>query len=88
MNFLDIILLCVVLVSALVLLCFSLKMKHPFKNIMLNILISWMAWGVINNTVFLTGIYIPLNIYTLFACSVYGLPGISGLIVLSTIFGL
>lgn len=88
MNFLDILLLFVVLISALFMFFYHLKTSHPIKNIVLNILISWVAWGVINNITFLTGIYIPLNLYSLITCSVYGLPGISGMIALSVIFGL
>lgn len=88
MNFIDFILLFLVIISGIIMLFFYLKIKHPFKNLILNILISWVVWGLLNNTAFLTGIYIPLNLYSLITCSVYGLPGISGMIALSVIFGL
>lgn len=88
MNVINIILICVLVVSVIIMLYFAFKGEHPIKNIILNILITWVVWAVLNNTAFLTGISIPLNWYTLLGCSAYGIPGMAGLIFLCTIFGL
>lgn len=81
-------LLCILIVTLLVILYFLTKTEKPIKNTFLSVLISLILWAIINNTAFLTGFYIPLNLFTLISCSVYGLPGIAGLIALCTIFGL
>ena len=88
MNFIDFVLLFSVIIFGIIMLYFYLKMKHPVKNLLLNTLICWAVWGVVNNTTFLTGFYIPLNWYTFIGCSAYGIPGMVGFITLSTIFGL
>lgn len=88
MNVINIILICTLIVSVIIMLYFVFKGERPIKNILLNVLITWVVWAVLNNTAFLTGISIPLNWYTFLGCSAYGIPGMAGLIFLCTIFGL
>ena len=88
MNTINIILISILAVSLIIILYFAFRGEHPIKNILLNILITWLLWAVLNNTAFLTGVSIPLNWYTFIGCSAYGIPGMAGLIILCTIFGL
>lgn len=88
MSAVNIVLIFVLVVSVIIMLYFSFRGEHPIKNIFLNILITWVAWAVLNKTTFLTGLSIPLNWYTFIGCSAYGIPGMVGFITLCTIFGL
>ncbi len=84
----KIFLLCTLIISLIIILYFLSKTEKPIKNAFLSILISWVLWAIINNSTFLTGFYIPINLFTLISCSVYGIPGISGLLALNYIFTL
>lgn len=84
----EITLLCLTFITLFINLYFLTKIEKPFKNTFINLIITFVLWAIINNTSFLTGLYIPLNLFTLISCSVYGLPGISGLLALNFIFAL
>ncbi len=81
-------LICILIITVFIILYFLTKTEKALKNTLLSVLITLVLWAIINNTSFITGFYIPINIFTLIFCVVYGLPGISGLLALNFIFTL
>lgn len=86
MKYLEIGLFATLILSVLIILVFLSKTKKPLKNAVLSILISFVLLAIINNLTFVTGIYVPVNWYTVIAAGVYGIPGIIGIIIMQTIF--
>ncbi len=88
MKYLEIALYVILVITLIIIFVFLKKTEKPLKNALFGVLISYVSLAIINNTTFLTGIYIPINPYTVVTSAVFGIPGISGLIIFCTIFGL
>ena len=73
-------------ISSLFLLIFSILNKKPFRTLFINILFGLFTLSIINLTKKLTGIFIPINWYTVIGSSFYGLPFIIGFLMLNLIF--
>lgn len=73
-------------ISAFVILIFAIKSKKPFKTLLLNAISGIAVLGIIDLSSKLTGVYIPINEYTVLGGSVYGLPAVCGFLLLRFIF--
>ena len=76
----------ILIICELVILYFALKKGGLFKIIFLNALLGILAVAAINLTEKYTGCYIPINAYTVFFPSAFGLPAVIGLVLLKFIF--
>lgn len=70
---------------AFVLLILHIKSHKMIKSIFLNAILGFSAIAVINLTQKFTGVYIPLNWYTVGGSGVFGLPCVCGIILLQTL---
>ncbi|MBR7132819.1 MAG: pro-sigmaK processing inhibitor BofA family protein [Clostridia bacterium] len=73
-------------ISAFVILIFAIKSKKPFKALILNAILGVAVLGIVDLSSKLTGVYIPINEYTVLGSSIYGLPAICGFLLLRFIF--
>lgn len=62
------------------------KTKKPFKTIMAYSFLGVLGIIIINITARFSGIYIPINGYTLGCSAAFGLPGTVGILLLRMIF--
>ena len=88
MKNLELLLNIILTVTLAIMLFFARKMKKPIKNMLFSVIISFIIVSIVNLTSFSTGLYIPINPYSVITSAVYGVPGIAGLIILCTIFGI
>lgn len=72
--------------SAFLILLFTLSGKKPFGTLLLNLFMGIVLLAIINLTSVYTGIYIPVNKYTVVGSGVFGVPSIIGLLLLNIIF--
>lgn len=72
--------------TALILLIIALYSKSFFKTLFLNALSGIGILIVINLTAKSSGVYIPVNYYTVSCAGVLGLPGVFGLLIANLIF--
>ena len=72
-------------VSAFLIMIFTLLSKRPFKTIFINIFINLTVLLIIDTTTKYSGVRIPINLYTLIGCTVYGTPCIVGYLLLPLI---
>ncbi|MBO5019298.1 MAG: pro-sigmaK processing inhibitor BofA family protein [Clostridia bacterium] len=72
-------------VSAFLIMIFTFLSKKPLKMIFINILINLAVLLIINITTKYSGVRIPINLYTLIGCTVYGTPCIVGYLLLPLI---
>ncbi len=63
-----------------------LKTPHPFWNSLKSILSSSLAMGVLNYLSALTGIPVAINVLSLCAAWLLGIPGVALLTILNTVF--
>ncbi|MBR5472589.1 MAG: pro-sigmaK processing inhibitor BofA family protein [Clostridia bacterium] len=70
---------------ALVLLVLHIKSHKFVKSIFINALLGLAAIVVINLTQKYTGVFVPLNWYTVGGSSVFGLPAVCGIILLQVL---
>lgn len=88
MKLIEIILYTVLLISLLFISYFLYKTGRPLKNAFYLLAISFITLAIINLTAPFSGVYVPVNPYSVTTAAVYGLPGIAGIIFLCTIFGI
>lgn len=72
-------------VCAFVLLILHIKSHKMIKSILLNALLGFAVIVIINLTQKFTGVYIPLNWWTVGGSGVFGLPCVCGIILLQII---
>ena len=65
---------------------FAIGTKKPFKTIFFYAFLGVLGVIVVNLTAKYSGVYIPVNAYTLGSSAALGLPGTITLLVLKTIF--
>ncbi len=65
---------------ALALLVLHIKSHKLLKSIILNALLSFAAIALINLTQKFTGVFVPLNWYTVGGSGIFGIPCVCGII--------
>lgn len=50
--------------------------KKPFKVMIINALVAWWCFALIELTAFYTGLHIPINVGTVTVSGVLGVPGV------------
>ncbi len=70
---------------AMAILILHIKSHKLLKSIILNALLSFAAIALINLTQKFTGVFLPLNWWTIAGSGVFGLPYICGIIILQII---
>ena len=71
-------------IFALILLVLHIKSHKMIKSIFLNAVLSFLAIAIINLTEKFTGVFIPLNWYTVGGSGIFGLPCVCGIVLLQT----
>ena len=68
--------------GAFVLLVLHLKSHRLIRSIILNALLGFVAIAIINITQKFTGVFVPLNWYTIGGSGIFGLPCVCGVVLL------
>ena len=76
----------VLIVGALSLLIFAVRTKKFFKTLILNAFLGLAVMAVIDLTAKFTGAHIPVNWWTVGGSAVFGIPAVSGYLILPLIF--
>lgn len=76
----------ILLITAVTILFFSMISRKFFKTIFLNAILGLITIVIINLSSKFTGVYIPLNYYTVLGGISLGIPSIIGFLILSIIF--
>ena len=72
--------------SVFIIFCFAVKSRKTLKILLLNGFIGISLLAIINLTSRFSGVYIPINIYTVSGSGVFGIPALIGFLILSFIF--
>jgi len=70
----------------LIIICFAIKSKRPFFTLFFNALIGLLMLCIIDFTVAITGVFIPINQYTVAGTSIFGIPAVILFLILKFIF--
>ena len=73
-------------VFTLIIFGFAIKSKKPLRLLAFNAFLGIVLLAIINLTARFTGVYIPINEYTVAGCGVFGLPAVSIFLILRFIF--
>ena len=74
------------IVSLLILFVFIFINKKPIRTLLINIIFGVLILTVINLTKRVSGIYIPVNWYTVLGACLYGIPFVIGFLLFNLIF--
>ncbi len=77
---------CLLVIYGFIYLILAVGTKKPFKTIVLYAFMGVATLTMINLTSKFSGVYIPVNAYTLGSSAALGLPGTIGLLFLRIIF--
>ena len=77
---------CLLVIYGFIYLILAVGTKKPFKTIVLYAFMGVATLTMINLTSKFSGVYIPVNAYTLGSSAALGLPGTIGLLILRIIF--
>ena len=88
MKLIEIILYIILVITLISIFVFLYKTGKPLKNAFYLLLVSFITLAIVNLTAPFSGVYVPINPYSVTTTAVYGLPGIAGIIFLCTIFGI
>lgn len=72
-------------ITAVCIIFFALKSGRPLKTLLLNALVGIAAIAAIDLTSKFTGIWIPINGFSVTGGAVYGLPAVCGMLILRLI---
>lgn len=72
-------------IGAMILIVLHLKSHRFIKSVFLNALLGFAAIAIINVTRKFTGVFIPLNWYTVAGSGTFGLPAVCGIVLLQMI---
>ena len=70
---------------ALILFVLHIKSRRPFRSAVINAVLGILALLAVNLTARFTGVYIPVNIYSLPAAALFGIPAVCVLIIVQMI---
>lgn len=73
-------------VFALILLFLHIKSRRPLRSAAINAFLGLAAFLLVNLSFRFTGVRIPVNVYTVPAAAVFGIPAVCVLTVLGIIF--
>ncbi|MBR6573192.1 MAG: pro-sigmaK processing inhibitor BofA family protein [Clostridia bacterium] len=76
MDLIKIIFIIIAVIYSILLIVFSILTKKPFKSLLYNALIGLFLFIFIDLTAFFTGVWIPINDYTVAISILGGLPGV------------
>ena len=85
MKILLYIFLAILIFSALTLLVIFIKSKKFFKLFFLNALLGITILIILKLTAKFSGVFLPINLYTVVGSSVFGIPAIIGFLILNFI---
>ena len=71
---------------ALILLILHIKSRRPLRSAAANAILGLAAIGLVNLTARFTGVRIPINIYTVPAAAVFGIPACAALVIFGMLF--
>lgn len=73
-------------VSGLIMFVFAVKSKKFFKTVFFNAFMGLILLSIIDLTAKFTGVYIPVNEYTVTGSAVYGIPALLMFLALKFVF--
>ena len=73
--------------SCFIILIFALRSARPIRLLLTNAVFGISALVIINLTENFTGVYIPINQWTVAGGAIFGIPALCGFLVLRIIFG-
>lgn len=85
MKILGIVLLSVIGLFALILLFLHIKSRRPFRSAAVNALLGIAAVAAVNLTASLSGVRIPLNVWTVPFSAAFGIPGVCTIVIFQTL---
>ena len=77
---------CLLVIYGFIYLILAVGTKKPFKTIFFYAFLGVLGLAIVNLTAKFSGVYIPVNAYTLGSSAALGLPGTIGLLILRIIF--
>ena len=86
MTILKYAVLIVLSVFLFVILGFAIKTKKSFRILLFNVFMGWTTLAIIDLTAKFTGVYIPINEYTVTGCGVFGIPAVIIFLIFRFIF--
>ena len=86
METLKYVALAIISIFILVILGFAVRTKKPFKILLFNSFLGIVSLAIINLTAKFSGVYIPVNEYTVTGCGIFGIPGMLFFLILRFIF--
>lgn len=73
-------------VFAFTILGFAIKSKSTFKILVFNAFMGWVTLAIIDLTAKFSGVYIPVNEYTVTGCGIFGIPAVIIFLIFRFIF--
>lgn len=70
----------------LVVIIFAIKTKRPFFTLVFNALIGLFVFAIIDFTAVFTGVFLPINAYTVVGSGTFGIPAVICFLLLKIIF--
>ena len=86
MEIIKYILISVLILSELIIIYFAIKSKKFLRTLFLNAFLGIIAIIIVNLTKKYSGVYIPVNYYTLGIGSILSIPGVIGILICNFIF--
>ncbi len=85
MDFLKYAVLIILGITYIYILVLSIKSRKPFKFLFLNALSGVLIICLIRFTQKYSGVFLPINQYTIIGCSTLGIPAVIGFLILNFI---
>ena len=82
MKALSVVFISLLSVFAFVLIIIYIKSRRPIRSAVLNALLGLAALAAVNLTARFTGVYIPINIYSLPGAAIFGLPAVCAFVLI------
>jgi len=73
-------------ITTLVIFVLALKSRKFVSTLLINAVLGWGSIAIIDLTSKFTGVYIPINCWTVSVGGIFGTPGVVGLLLLNFIF--
>ena len=86
MIFLKYFYLTVISVFGIIILIYAFLSKKPIKILLFNAIAAFFSLGIINFTSKYSGVYIPINEYSIALSGVFGLPAVCSFLIFPIIF--
>ncbi|MBO4433234.1 MAG: pro-sigmaK processing inhibitor BofA family protein [Clostridia bacterium] len=85
MKTLSVLLISLLSVSAFVLIILYIRSRRPIRSAVLNALLGLAALAAVDLTARFTGVYIPINIYSLPGAAIFGMPAVCAFVIIQMI---